>query len=89
MCTQCHSLSVVTGQRMSREHWAIQVEDMVIRGAKGSPADIQLVVQYLSAFYGNGAAATTTGPDLSAIGNGRTPAELRKALLYPSAKVAP
>jgi len=66
MCTQCHSLSVVTGQRMSREHWAIQVEDMVSRGAKGSPAEIQLVVQYLSAFYGNGAAATTTGPDVGA-----------------------
>ena len=62
MCTQCHSLSVVTGQRMSREHWTDQVEDMVSRGAKGSPSDIQLVIQYLSAFYGNDTAATTAAP---------------------------
>lgn len=62
VCTQCHSLSVVTGQRMSREHWAAQVEDMVSRGAKGSPADIQLIIQYLSAFYGNDATVNTTTP---------------------------
>jgi len=62
MCTQCHSLSVVTGQRMSREHWAAQVEDMVNRGAKGSRADVDLVIQYLSAFYGS----TTTGTNSNA-----------------------
>ncbi|MEP6754322.1 MAG: PQQ-binding-like beta-propeller repeat protein, partial [Chthonomonadales bacterium] len=66
MCTQCHSLSVVTGQRMSREHWADQVEDMVSRGAKGSPSDIQLVIQYLSAFYGNDTEATTAAPSTGA-----------------------
>lgn len=65
MCTQCHSLSVVTGQRMSAEHWASQVEDMVSRGAKGSPADINLVTRYLSTFYGDAAAVTAQAPAAS------------------------
>jgi alcohol dehydrogenase (cytochrome c) len=76
MCTQCHSLSVVTGQRMPRDHWAAQVEDMVSRGAKGSPGEIQLVIQYLSAFYGDNGGTPTTAP-LANAGNqarGSTPA---------------
>ena len=52
MCSQCHSLSVVTGQRMSSDHWAAKVEEMRSRGATGSDADAKLVAQYLSTFYG-------------------------------------
>ncbi len=51
---------------MSHEHWAAQVEDMVSRGAKGSPADIELVIQYLSAFFGNDAAVTTKASSANA-----------------------
>src|ERR1700741_4099021 len=29
MCTTCHGLNVVTGQRMTKQHWADQVDDMV------------------------------------------------------------
>ena len=41
MCTTCHGLNVVTGQRMTKQHWADQVDDMVSRGAVGSDADIR------------------------------------------------
>src|SRR5271165_1118128 len=40
MCTSCHGLNVVTGQRMTKKGWASQVDDMVSRGAVGSSADI-------------------------------------------------
>jgi alcohol dehydrogenase (cytochrome c) len=62
MCTQCHSLSVVTGQRLSRDHWADKVEEMRSRGATGSDADAKLVVQYLATFYGNGPATSPSPP---------------------------
>lgn len=79
MCSQCHSLSVVTGQRMSKEHWAVQVDDMVSRGAKGTDEEIKLVVQYLSTNYGN-TPATTTGPGArpGAQAEGSRPAEGRR-----------
>ena len=53
LCTACHSLSVVTGQRMTREHWQREVEDMVSRGAKGTPDEIRLTVEYLSKYFGS------------------------------------
>jgi len=52
MCTVCHSLSVVTAQRMSRDHWHQEVEDMVSRGAKGTPDEITLTVNYLATYFG-------------------------------------
>lgn len=88
VCTQCHSLSVVTGQRMSHEHWTAQVEDMVSRGAKGSPADIQLVIQYLSAFYGNDA-AVTTAPQSNAGGQSRDSSSARSLSSIPFNELVP
>jgi cytochrome c5 len=54
MCTACHGLNVVTAQRMTKQHWADQVDDMVARGAIGSDADIRQVVEYLSRNFGKG-----------------------------------
>jgi len=52
MCTACHSLSVITAQRMSRDHWQREVEDMVSRGAKGTPDEVTLTVNYLATYFG-------------------------------------
>ena len=57
MCTSCHGLNVVTGQRMTKKAWAAQVDDMVSRGAIGSTEDIRQVVDYLAANFGKGAAS--------------------------------
>jgi alcohol dehydrogenase (cytochrome c) len=57
MCTSCHGLNVVTGQRMTKKAWAAQVDDMVSRGAIGSVDDIRQVVDYLAANFGKGQAA--------------------------------
>ena len=66
MCTSCHGLNVVTGQRMTKKGWAGQVDDMVSRGAVGSSADIQEVVDYLAANFGKEQpASTVTEPQKS------------------------
>jgi alcohol dehydrogenase (cytochrome c) len=57
MCTSCHGLNVVTGQRMTKQGWADQVDDMVARGAVGSGSDIRQVVDYLSRNFGKEKAA--------------------------------
>ena len=51
MCTTCHGLNVVTGQRMTKKGWADQVDDMVARGAVGSSDDIRQLVDYLAANF--------------------------------------
>ncbi len=52
MCTGCHPIDVVTGSRHTREQWQNIVQDMVARGALGSAQDIDDVVNYLAANYG-------------------------------------
>jgi glucose dehydrogenase len=47
----CHSLDVVTSQRMSAADWAGVVQTMVARGAKLSDAQAKAVVEYLARTY--------------------------------------
>jgi alcohol dehydrogenase (cytochrome c) len=62
MCTRCHGLNVITGQRMSARLWTEEVHDMISRGAVGSDDDIGRLVAYLTTNFGNGhVAATQTG----------------------------
>jgi putative heme-binding domain-containing protein len=54
-CGVCHSLDRATSQRMTRTEWAAVVNDMVARGAQGSSADLENIVNYLSDNYGKNA----------------------------------
>jgi len=45
--TGCHSIEVVTSQRMSATDWNTVVQSMVARGAPASEADVKLIVEYL------------------------------------------
>jgi len=36
MCSRCHGLNVITGQRMSARLWTEEVHDMISRGATGT-----------------------------------------------------
>jgi alcohol dehydrogenase (cytochrome c) len=56
MCTRCHGLNVVTGQRMSPRLWTEEVHDMISRGATGSDEDVSQLIAYLSTNFGNGTA---------------------------------
>jgi quinoprotein glucose dehydrogenase len=52
MCAKCHGTAVFTRLRMSRAGWQGEVESMIARGAEGTAAEVQSVVDYLSAHYG-------------------------------------
>ena len=62
MCSQCHGLDVAVASRQTQVHWRSTVEDMVARGARGTDAEIDTVVSYLAANFGElGAEAPTAG----------------------------
>jgi hypothetical protein len=48
----CHSLEVVTSQRMSAADWNSMVRGMVARGAQASEAEIDAFVEYLGKTLG-------------------------------------
>ncbi|HEY8548375.1 MAG TPA: PQQ-binding-like beta-propeller repeat protein [Vicinamibacterales bacterium] len=80
MCgSACHAIQMVTNHRMSAERWAQVVDNMVVRGATGSPAEIDLVVRYLARHFGtadDSAAARPTDADAAVpTGPGTGPAE--------------
>ncbi|MBV9403951.1 MAG: PQQ-binding-like beta-propeller repeat protein, partial [Acidobacteriaceae bacterium] len=52
MCVGCHPIDIVTATRLSKPGWKKKVDDMVGRGAKGTPDEIATVVDYLSAHFG-------------------------------------
>ncbi len=52
ICGECHDLGVGTGNRRTRQQWAAVVDDMAAMGARGSKAELQRVVDYLTANFG-------------------------------------
>jgi len=46
--TTCHNLESVTGIRRDRPAWTAMIDNMVARGAKATPAEINMIVDYLS-----------------------------------------
>jgi glucose dehydrogenase len=50
--TGCHSVEVVTSQRMSQKDWSATVQNMVARGAKASEPEINAIVEYLAKTLG-------------------------------------
>jgi glucose dehydrogenase len=50
--TGCHSVEVVTSQRMSAADWNAVVQNMVARGAQASDADVKAIVEYLGKTLG-------------------------------------
>ena len=51
--TGCHSVEVVTSQRMSEKDWNAIVRSMVARGAKASDAEVAAIVEYLAKTLAN------------------------------------
>jgi len=44
----CHSVEVVTSQRMNAKDWDAIVQSMVARGAQASDAEVKAIVDYLA-----------------------------------------
>lgn len=77
MCgTACHAIEMVTNHRMSANRWAEVVDNMVVRGAMGTPAEIDQVVRYLARHFPGPdrvrpAAPASSGPPAGPTGAGR------------------
>lgn len=50
--TGCHSVEVVTSQRMNAAEWNAVVQGMVARGAQASDAEVKVIVDYLAKTLG-------------------------------------
>jgi quinoprotein glucose dehydrogenase len=50
--TGCHSVEVVTSQRMNEKDWTAIVGNMVARGARASDAEVKAIVEYLTKTLG-------------------------------------
>lgn len=54
LCTECHGPANFRRMRHDRDEWTDSVADMVERGAKGTPAELTAVVDYLTLNFGPG-----------------------------------
>ncbi len=95
MCTRCHGLNVITGQRMNAQQWSNEVQDMVSRGAVGSDQDVRQVVAYLATHFGSGQGVPADLASASAASQNTTsslpnvPAAAEDAWPDPSAGITP
>jgi len=51
-CSQCHSLQVVVGVRLTRRQWEAKIDQMLAKGAKLSDEEIDLAAEYLAHNFG-------------------------------------
>lgn len=50
--TQCHTLEVVSSQRMNEKEWLAIVQNMTARGAQATKPEVKAIVEYLAKTYG-------------------------------------
>lgn len=65
LCTQCHPFENVIAIRRTRAQWEATVENMVGRGARGTPAEMASVIDFLAEKYGLSGTVVrgSAGPD--------------------------
>jgi mono/diheme cytochrome c family protein len=51
-CGGCHGVALFLGRHESRDAWGRTIENMIGRGARVTPADMELMADYLTKFYG-------------------------------------
>jgi competence protein ComEA len=52
VCSACHGVEALTDQRRTRERWEKIVDDMAGKGATGTEAEFDAVVEYLVRNFG-------------------------------------
>ena len=67
LCTQCHGIEDVTGNRRTPREWNEVVTEMVDRGAAGTQDQIATVKRYLTRYYGSVRVNTASAADLSSV----------------------
>lgn len=67
VCIACHPFENITKTRRTPPEWSDQVTAMAQRGAPGSEADLALVREYLTRYYGIVRVNTATAEEISAV----------------------
>src|ERR1700694_4774562 len=52
VCSECHSLDLISAMRMNGPGWRAEVDKMIARGATASPEEIETIVTYLAGSLG-------------------------------------
>ena len=87
-CSQCHYLGTIAKIRDGAAGWRVYVNNMVLRGAQLTPAEIDKVVDYLSLNLGPGANLPPAKPVALPDGGGKNLVETRCALCHDLERVA-
>ncbi len=87
-CSQCHYLGTIAKIRDGAPGWRMYVNNMVLRGAQLTPAEIDKVVDYLSLNLGPGANLPPAKPVTLPDGTGKNLVETRCALCHDLERVA-
>lgn len=81
-CSQCHYLGTIAKIRDGAAGWRTYVNNMVLRGAQLTPAEIDKVVDYLSLNLGPGANLPPAKPVTLPDGAGKNLVETRCGLCH-------
>jgi cytochrome c5 len=87
-CSQCHYLGTIAKIRDGAAGWRMYVSNMVLRGAQLTPAEVDKVVNYLSANLGPGINLPPQKPVALPDGPGKQLVETRCALCHDLERVA-
>jgi competence protein ComEA len=57
VCTVCHEVTRITSKKRTKEEWSDTVDKMAARGAKASDEEFEMIVTYLTKYFGKDQAA--------------------------------
>jgi cytochrome c5 len=87
-CSQCHFLSTIAKIRDGAPGWRLYVNNMVLRGAQLTPAEVDTVVNYLALNLGPGINLPPAKPVTLPAGDGKQLVETRCGLCHDLERVA-
>ena len=67
VCSDCHGVDLIDGQRRTRAAWNELVQDMVARGANASDDDTKAIINYLATSLGRVNVNKADATDLEAV----------------------
>jgi hypothetical protein len=81
-CSQCHFLTTIAKIRDGAPGWRLYVNNMVLRGAQLTPAEVDKVVDYLALNLGPGINLPPSKPVTLPAGDGKQLVETRCGLCH-------
>ena len=79
-CATCHDAQHITRARLSRGEWEYNIKNMKERGAPMEPAEIPVILEYLTAYYNRDSAPPEPDPSAAGFGMGADASPVAKLL---------